>query len=187
MEVSNKLTLAQLQSIFYYDEASESGLRWKVDRWSGRGYTRLMAAKDSVAGTKREGYWKLRSLMVHRAVYMLANNVQLSQDVQIDHEDGNGFNNRKNNLRVADHSVQSRNKPKRADNKTGVTGTNIKRNGNRTYVATTWRVNGKVRNKYFSVDDLGYNRALELAKQERDRRIATLNSEGAGYTERHGR
>ena len=145
-----------------------------------------MAAKNAPVGSKREGYWKVRSLMVHRAVYMLTRGVDLPKNIQVDHEDGDGFNNVQTNLREADHSLQSRNKGKRADNKTGITGTNVKWSGERSYVTATWRVDGKVRNKYFSIDDLGYEKALELAVAERKRRLVELNASGAGYTERHG-
>ncbi len=37
---------------FYYDESSPSGLRWKVNRYSGRSDSIISAEKGQVAGTK---------------------------------------------------------------------------------------------------------------------------------------
>src|SRR5438874_3465310 len=185
------MTLEELKATYYYDATSASGLRRNKDIRSGRKFARLMAAKGSVAGTlTAAGYWKAgkgSKMFCHRIVYAVRNNMELADVPVIDHEDQNKSNNTEGNLRPATRAINNRNKGKRRDNKTDVTGVNRKTSGNRNYLAVTWRHAGKVRNKYFSVDDLGYDSALKLAKDYRERKMRELNAEGAGYTARHGK
>ena len=48
----------KLSSLVYYDETSPSGLRWKIDRYTGENYLALKYPKDSVVGTRsNHGYY----------------------------------------------------------------------------------------------------------------------------------
>lgn len=57
-----------------------------------------------------------RSLRMHRHL------MESPDGFQVDHEDGNGLNNRRENLRVATHAQNQRNARARIDNSSGVKG-----------------------------------------------------------------
>lgn len=73
------------------------------------------------------------------------------------------------------------------NNRTGVTVVSISSRKRQTYVTATYvGLIGKNISKYFSVDKYGYDEAFRLACEWRKQKIAELNEQGAGYTERHG-
>ncbi|MBB5150284.1 HNH endonuclease [Ureibacillus thermosphaericus] len=76
----------------------------------------------------------------------------------IDHKNGNGLDNRKSNLRIVTHKVNSRNRKPSKNNKSGVTGVGYNKSSNK------WEVQIKVdgKSKY-----LGLFNELQEAKEMR--------------------
>ena len=96
------------------------------------------------------------------------------------------------NLRWADQWTQARNKGKSSANTSGVTGVQFYHSGNpnhSTYAVATWScpVQQKPMNKKFSVKKMGLLPAFKAAFEYREKIIAELNAQGAGYTENHGK
>lgn len=113
------------------------------------------------------------------------NNVDI-EDKIVDHIDGNCTNNIISNLRIVTPSGNCQNRGMDTRNKTGVTGVaKVCSNGFYYYVAT-WVECSKRKYKYFSIDKLGEQRALQSATEHRKLMIESLNANGEGYTERHG-
>lgn len=181
--------------LFYYDTSSPSGLRWKVDRRSGRGFGVLVARANDPAGSlNKEGYyttWYLRKAVKCRNVVAELNGLVVEEGFIIDHENGNTADNRITNLRLVTKSGNSRNSKKYSNNTTGVTGvcehsyTDTGRKYN-FYLAHWKDLEGKPKRKYFNIDRLGKESAFEQACSHRKSMIESLNLTGAGYTERHG-
>lgn len=86
---------------------------------------------------------------------------------------------------------QQRNKTKRIDNSTGVTGVFFEEyeQKGRPYCRylTVWMdTEGKRHTKSFACKKYGYDQAFQLACEYRSKMIAELNEQGAGYSETHG-
>lgn len=112
-KINKKLSRAELLiqtsdlfSIFYYDENSLSGLRFKSVRTTFGGNRILKNSGDDVgtiltAGKKK--YWQTaisrHSVRVHRIIAKMFL-VDYSEDLFINHIDGNGLNNKLSNLEV---------------------------------------------------------------------------------------
>lgn len=96
----------------------------------------------------------------------------------------------KGNMRWATNHQQARNKGKNSANTSGVTGVSIqysKNFPNQVYTICTWSdLDGRSRNKKFSVTKLGIMEAFKQAYLYRVNKIKELNSFGAGYSENHG-
>lgn len=178
----------------YYDETSPTFLRWK---------TKVKGSKikvGDVAGTFKFLYGRPSRILVnvesklfsvHRIVYSLFNKKNISELV-IDHVDGNPFNNSINNLRAISSSLNSRNSALYSSNKSGETGISIRdlKEGDHLsgrYFVTWSSLDGKQKSKSFSIRKNGAETAFRLAKQYRNLKIDELNSNGAGYSDRHGK
>jgi hypothetical protein len=114
--------------------------------------------------------------------------VELGEGDEIDHESGDRSNNKSWNLRLVGNVQNSRNKGTFSNNSSGVTGVGFHTNkaGN-LYCKAQWNdLKGKRKSKYFSVASLGLLPAFKQACVYRDAIISELNTQGAGYTERHG-
>ena len=186
------VSLLELEETFYLSVESPSGLKWRVDKWGGRGLKIHNVVAGSDCGTQSQnGYWEVKNnnktLKCHRIVYMLTHKVELSRNQPIDHIDGDRLNNSPNNLRVVTNTLNSRNRSIRNDSSTGLTGINVYRCDSREYIRAHWVEQGKQRYKCFSTAIYSYDEALRLAIEYRENRIAELNQQGDGYTERHGR
>lgn len=182
------VSAAQLREILEYDPTSHSGLRWKVDR----GLHGSGAKAGDCPGTAwkdRLGYgcWVLqtagRQWYAHRVVWMIVHG-DIPNGMQIDHLDGDGRNNRIENLRVVTPAINSRNQSKSARNKTGVVGVCYSHRRS-SYIATWYDLEHKLRQRYFSAKKYGAVEALRLAQECRIKMMAALQEVGAGYTERH--
>lgn len=184
----------------YYDPSSPSGLRWKVERRRGKGYTMLLAAVGDVAGTfdKAGGYWKVCVDYVqyrcHRLVYALFNKGFDVADtsLEVDHFDGNRENNAIENLRAVTRVKNQRNIGKAKNNKTGITGV-MRHESSRgdkcyAYYRAVWSSleGAKQFQKNFSILTHGEEEAFRLACEYRAKMFEELNAQGAGYTEDHG-
>ena len=188
----------ELSDLYYYAEDSPSGLRWKIDRYTCRDGTRLMAVKDSIAGSKDldKSCWTVkfnnRTKMAHRVIWEIKIEA-IPRGMQIDHIDGNRYNNSIDNLRCVCPTLNARNAKMKKTNSTGINGVSygeIVRNG---HITSCFRAyychitSGKQIFKTFSINKYGYDGAFKLACEWREKKIAELNLEGAGYTERHGK
>lgn len=178
---------------FYYDESSPSCLRWKVEIRRGKGREVVcVSAGDVVGNLGKNGYWvcglNKKILRVHRIIYMLCNSVDLDKSTHVDHIDGDKQNNTTANLRAVSNSVNRRNMVKSRCNVSGVTGVSFKEaKGYANWRAKWHGLDGKRHERSFSVLKYGYDKAFELACEFRARMIEELNSQGANYSERHGK
>ena len=196
MRASTEFSLAELSAAFYYDETSESCLRLRKDKPRGRKHTTVVHKAGDAVGHFHDatGYWVTRhkgvQLKCHRIVYAIVNKVELGTDDEVDHEDGDRSNNRASNLRLVGTTGNSRNRSMYENNSSGKTGVgfHVNKAGN-TYAKVQWNdvSTGKRRTKYFSVDKYGLLPAFSAACFYRSAVVSYLNSEGAGYTERHGK
>lgn len=90
----------------------------------------------------------------------------------------------KGNVRWENRATQSRNRSRFKNNKTGVTGVGF---SGKSFYAQWVTLDGKQKVKSFSVALYGKELAFELAVEERTKAIESLNLQGAGYAESHGR
>lgn len=193
----NDLVKEMFEEYFEYDPESPSGLRWKVNRYRGKGNSLLVKAGDVAGGirgcSKKSNYkrWVVglngKLHIVHRVIYCMYHG-SLSSNYEVDHIDGNSLNNNIENLRVVTRETNRRNSKKQKNNKTGVTGVRTficNKTGN-VHIKAFWKENGKYKSKSFSVNKYGYDLAFELACEYREKAISKLNEKGYGYTERHG-
>lgn len=174
-----------LSDLFEYDPESKTGLRSLQTR--GRS-----VAGRSVGTLVRRGsgcqyyYTKInkRSVFVHRLVWELIHGEPIPAGKMIDHIDGNGLNNRIENLRLVDTAGNARNRKLRRDSTTGIVGVSFQPSLGR-YIAHYTDSDGTHRSKHFYCKKLGADQALKAASEWRDRKIREVNAAGAGYTERH--
>jgi hypothetical protein len=132
--------------------------------------------------------FKGKRFLVHRIVWVL-NFGSIPSDLQIDHIDGNPFNNTIENLRLVTPSLNQRNRSKNVNNKTGEHGVAFHRTSNNSgghndYVRVVWvDISAKQRHADFnlkrfnSVDD-----AVEFAALYRELVLSGDNT----YSESHG-
>lgn len=177
---------------FVYDETSPSCLRWKIDRYTGGKYQILRRAKGDIAGyiNPATGYWDVsignkKFLKMHRIIWEMMNGA-IPDGFVVDHIDGDKTNNGISNLRVVTAAHNTRNRIKAKTNTSGVTGVYLEEKANR-FKAMWCDLHHIQRSKSFSINKYGYEEAFNLACEWREKKIAELNLEGAGYTERHGK
>lgn len=101
----------EIFDMFRVDPSSPSGLVWKRNRVDSMGRLRKYANRP--AGSKGWRYWvveyKNQSIPVHRLIWLL-NNPEFDQELDIDHINGDSFDNRIENLRQVTKSVNARNR-----------------------------------------------------------------------------
>lgn len=120
------LSLSDIKEAFYLSNESPSGIKWNLSKYSGKHNHIQSTVQNSNAGSKGKDYWyvmyKETSLLVHRVIFMLANNLESSHVDFVDHEDGNGHNNVLSNLRNSGPKLNSRNKKMSSANQSGTVG-----------------------------------------------------------------
>ena len=134
------IRIDRLQELLRYDV--ESGLlHWRSRR-------NQLATEGAVAGhtanCRGKLYYRVRvdgQLVMGHWIAWAMHYGQWPHD-QIDHQDGNGLNNRISNLRIAPQGINNKNAAVRKDSKTGVSGVTTVRSGR--YVAHI-REGGRVR------------------------------------------
>lgn len=194
MKKMDKYNAINWSDYVYYDETSPSFLRWKVDRRGGKVGQILVKAAGEDAGSSvgNYGYFQMGLFGVrylnHRVIWVLFHG-SIDPEMQIDHKDGNRGNNSIDNLRLVTSDINSRNQSVHCNNTTGATGVSrmSTNKGRYHYYIAHWNAfNGKQKQKCFSILKLGELEAFRLACEYRQQIIGELNSQGAGYTERHG-
>lgn len=189
IQISEKIANREWQNLFEYKDGE---LIWKVDVWSGNYYNKL-AAKAGQALTKQvcKEYYKVmlggRQESHHKIVWEYFNG-PVQEGLQIDHIDRNPRNNWIENLRLVELPLNARNKGKSKRNTSGTTGVRyrVRDNGRACYIAFWNTLEGKLRDRSFSVSKYGEELAEFLAQEYRQQQIDLLNLQGAGYTETHG-
>lgn len=116
------LTQELLKSYFLYDE-NTGNLIWKVSR--GKAKVGNVAGCKKLRGNTR--YVDVRLLgkyyLAHRLIWLYVTGENLLPEVQLDHIDGNGLNNKIENLRKCPHGYNMQNKRSAMkNNKTGYLG-----------------------------------------------------------------
>lgn len=128
--------LEYLRECFDLSQDSVTGLFWKTrprhhfptsHGWNNTNSKRAGKVAGSFKDNKRgHQYFQLRindiHYLVHRIVYSLAYETELTPEIQIDHRDGNGLNNHPSNLRLALNKQNTRNTKLRKNNKSGTKG-----------------------------------------------------------------
>lgn len=181
-----------LDSIFYVDETSSTGLRYKKNRYKNKGATSKRAGDEAgqikyLPNGKPRGFRvKLtfpdgvkKELPVHRIVYLLLHK-KLDSTLVIDHIDGNPLNNTEANLREVTQEQNTRNKkPKEGFDIQGV----YLKNGRQWFCEIT---ENNVRQTIgFSIKKYGYDCALQMAIEKRKEFLMQLKQKGIEYSERH--
>lgn len=179
--------------MFYYDETSPTFLRHKKDKWVGsHSQIKKVSAGDVAGGVSNRGYVNIRvngKLIRGHKVVLALHGVHVPKHHEVDHIDGQVKNNKFQNLRCVSKSVNTRNRKKSNVNTSGIVGVGIYLNNpsGDTYVVAHWAdLDKKLRRKSFPVKKLGIMVAFRDAIIHRQKMIEELNSQGAGYTERHG-
>ena len=177
---------------FYHDITSKTSIRWNVDKFTGsHGKTHTVKKHSEAGWINTQGYGEVKhngkSYKCHRIAYILLNNCELYADEQIDHLDGNRLNNSYSNLKLSNAKLNSRNKKVRKSSDTGINGVTFTSNGQGNYYTRAiWtELDGTDRWKTFSHLKYGKEEATKLAVEYRNTQISRLQTEGAGYTNRH--
>lgn len=172
--------LINWKDYFDYDPLSPSGLVWVIPRYFNGvpNYSRI----GEPAGWINSKYWCVKidgkTYLSHRIVYMIVHCENLKPEDNVDHIDGDRLNNKIDNLRKVNYSINSRNAKMRITNSTNHNCINYEKNG---YRAQHVYPDGRKERKFFSVNK--YQNALQLAIDWKNERLAEDDS----YTPRHGK
>lgn len=118
--------------------------KWHYNKGRGQGRAQRSTSRKSIEGKT--------SIFMHRII------MNVPKDMQIDHKNGNGLDNRKENLRVCTNMENNRNKGIARKNTSGVTGISWNKNYEK------WHTYIKINNKFIF---LGYFGDKEIAIQIR--------------------
>jgi HNH endonuclease/AP2 domain len=120
-----KLTQARLRELLHYDPGTGE-FHWRVCKRQGH------QAGDIAGCRMRSEYWAIhidgRNYRAHQLAWLYMKG-EWGRPV-IDHRDGNPFNNRWRNLRLASHANNAANRPRLRSNSSGFTGVSFDRRGN---------------------------------------------------------
>lgn len=172
-----------LASKVEYSESSPTGLVNKLTKIPV-GYF------ESLSGNPRSVRVKIGGTryLAHRIIWVLING-SISDDLDIDHIDGNPWNNKITNLRLVDKYINQRNRKKMKNNRTGVCGVAFHRTSNNSggwneYIRANWiDKSGKQKVKDFNLKNFAsFDMAVEFAELYRNMKIEDKHT----YTERHG-
>ena len=167
-----------------YSEYSPTGLF----RLGPRGELVAGCFKSNKDGTPKcvDVSIKNKRYKAHTIIWLLHGNT-IKDGFVIDHLDGNPFNNKIENLQSKPKKLNHRNNKMCKRNKTGVNGVCRVGKTNMEYYKVTWyNLQGRTCSKHFSIKRYGEAEAFRLACEHRRKVISELNTEGAGYTDRHG-
>lgn len=175
---------------FELDENSPSGLS-KIKSRVGKdtekhnvGYKRFN--ENGTSNSWRIGF-QGKYYLVHRIIWVMVYG-SIDPEMVIDHIDGNPHNNQISNLSLKTQANNARNQKRFSTNTTGITGVSLatRKGGYRYFIVQWTELNGKRKQKCFSVVKLGEELAEFSAQLYREQQIQRLITEGADYTSRHG-
>lgn len=171
----------ELSSLLELDEGAPSGLRWKM-RTAQR-----MRAGDPAGSLGALGYWCVsvlgKRLLAHRIIWALVRRTALD-GLCVDHINGVRSDNRICNLRLVPRALNQRNQTRRKSNTSGVCGV-FQIRQKKAWRASWKELDGSTKQKDFPFARFGED-AFGLAVRARAQAIERLNTQGAGYTDRHG-
>lgn len=181
---------------FKYDEDSPTCLVWVRDCRSGKNHQIIHISAGSPAGHLVFNdlglplYIDIRvggkTFKGGRVVWELFNGV-IQDKMVIDHIDGNPHNNKISNLSCKTIAGNARNRKLPLNNTSGKVGVHWLKTKTDMRAMVRWNdLDGNRKSKSFSVKSVGEELAFKLACEYRDKILVELNSNGAGYTERHG-
>ena len=130
MKINKLPSLEYLKECFVLEPSLPSGLRWSVNRPLSHFKSEAIFKRWKTNNSNQSagcilgnGYYYLRldkkRYPNHRIVFAIYNNSIDFQDKQIDHIDGNVFNNSPQNLRLATASQNQFNRKKQKNNSSG--------------------------------------------------------------------
>lgn len=158
---------------FYLDDCEE--IRRSKDGYLGR------FKKDDLAKFFKDaaGYYAIqipqgirRVVKKHELKWLLSYG-EIPEGYEIDHRDGNVTNNSMNNLRLVTRKINSRNRKKRSDNTSGITGINWSEYHNHYVIRRT------IGNKRVSKSRKTLEEAILVLEE--------LKKMDSTYTQRHGK
>lgn len=150
INIGDWLSPAELHNLFEYD-AERGVLIWKSrvpekDKWD-KGFNNRFAGQ--IAGAKLKcGYVyvrisrknKTRQIFAHLIIHAMVTGEWLSDDLKIDHRDGNGSNNIFENFRVCEQVSNSRNRKINKNNTAGFKGVTRTKTGWRAHIGVNYRL-----------------------------------------------
>ena len=168
---------------FRVEPSSPSGLVWKRDRVNSLG--RVRTYKNKPAGSKGSRYWvveyKNQSIPVHRLIWFI-NNPEFDQELDIDHINGDSFDNRIENLRQVTKSANARNRV--LPSRTGLTYVYLsKRKHTSPHYLLKVPIGGK-RKEYYFYFETEHERVMALAECLSKREELFSELERIGVTRR---
>lgn len=167
-----------LDKILYYDETSDSCLRWKIST------NNVKSHEKAGCLSKSTGYWQVgingKLYLVHRLILIL-HGIDLGIGNVVDHIDNDRTNNSISNLRIATQAENMRNKLRSVSKNSGFpVGVRFDKNRNR-FIASVSDSNTQTPagknmriEKLFPVSKYGYEEALRLAIQARKQMLADI-------------
>lgn len=168
---AEKYSLDTLLQHFVLDPESPSGLNWKCDS-KRRQYKKAGARSGALERMTR--YWKVKlngsELYVHRVICLLLYG-SMEEGHVIDHIDGDGLNNKIENLRVVPPTINNRNRQRQINSSKDSQLMGVTKNfqptkhsgGILSYKAIHYDIDGTVYRKYFNIAKYGEDLALLLA------------------------
>lgn len=164
-----------IREYFYLDSAGH--LRYRIDSYKGL----HKAGELTKSHTTNHGY-KVVTLPTTKVdmqvshIVALLYYVDLPKLFEVDHRDGIRTNNIPSNIRLVNDELNSKNRKKRIDNTTGITGVSYKSDRSR-------KKPYHVRKVVHGVRISTYCRTIEEAEQV----VKELTQLDGNYTERHGK
>lgn len=185
--------------MFAYSEDSPSGLIFNKVVYGGKNNKQHLKKVGQAAGSKEYSNksgeplaWRVQLLgiryNVHRLIWILHNKT-ISEDMVIDHLDGNPFNNIISNLQIKSPRENNQNVKLSSRNKSGVCGVFLEEANNIPIAWTaTWSdIDGKPQRKRFYFKNMTNEESFIHAVAFREQKIKELVSLNMTYTDRHGR
>lgn len=163
--------IERLRELLIVDPTSPSGLRWRVNRGGKAQARQIAGAKCPNSKSRIRCYW---SVAVDGVVYRASRIIYamhygaFSEDLQVDHINGDRGDNRAENLRIATQSQNSMNKGISGNNTSGVKGVHFCNRSKK------WNAAIQVSRKRFS---LGYFHNFDDARRAREEAELRLHGE----------